>query len=580
MKRLLLLTALFCFVSVSYGFTVDKITYTTLDDNSVKVTGFSFSLVDVVIPSEVTYNNVTYQVKEMGYKGLYGYNSSASTKYSKMETLVISEGIELLNELSIASNRNLKQVSLPSTLIEIGKKAFNNGTNIQSVIFPNGSNLLAIGEEAFNECENLEIFEIPSSVLSIGKYAFFKNKKMESFVIPENVTVIEEYTFGECSSLNTVILHDNLTHINERAFTDCVQLYNIDNNLPESLEFIGSRAFYGVPGFKHLVLRGNLKSIKSLSFANCNNLEYVWIQEGITSIGQSAFSGCQNLKYIVLPSTLKTIEQSGFGGFDNKNHISRSFIILTDEPFQTMSFTTTDYLGNSYPNTKTWSFGLIATDDCFFVKESAVESYRTKWSYYVPNNNIDYQIPFNADLTYSTNYREFDMDFHVAAESGNKPFVATSYNDQSATFTSIDDFIVPAETGIVIRKLSDENTWYQIAEQQGSSSSMNNYLKGVTYSDIITPTTEDGNVNFVLNNGVFCRFNNAGMLGDHKAYLQLPSQTAGSVLSFCFSDNSDGIIEIKNDNDKIDTIYNLNGIRVKHPKKGCLYIKNGKKIIY
>ena len=168
------------------------------------------------------------------------------------------------------------------------------------------------------------------------------------------------------------------------------------------------------------------------------------------------------------------------------------------------------------------------------------------------------------------------MDFHVTASKGNMPFVATSYNDKSVTFTSIDDYIVPIETGIVIRKTSDEDTWFQIAEQQGNTLSMINYLKGFTYSDIITPTTEEGNVNFVLYNGIFCRFSNAGMLGDHKAYLELPSQTSESTLSFSFNDNSDGIIEIKDNIN--DDIYDLNGVRTEHPKRG-LYIKNGKKII-
>ena len=170
------------------------------------------------------------------------------------------------------------------------------------------------------------------------------------------------------------------------------------------------------------------------------------------------------------------------------------------------------------------------------------------------------------------------MDFHVAASKGNKPFVATSYNDKSVTFTSIDDYIVPTETGIVIRKTSDTDTWFQIAEEQGKTLSMNNYLKGVTYSDIISPTTDDGNVNFVLYNGVFCRFSNAGKLGDHKAYLQLPPQTAESSLSFIFSDILNGITEIKNDNAN-DYYFDLNGIRIEQPKKG-LYIKNGKKIIF
>ena len=577
MKRFLSIILFVCFFSASFGlnFRIDNISYTTLDETSVKVSGFAFSLIDVVIPPEVTYNNVTYQVKEIGDKGLYGYNSTATTKNSKMETLVISEGIEKIGVNGIASNKKLKTVSLPSTLMEIGNMAFNNDENIQSVQFPNGSNLQSIGEKAFNECKNMEFFEIPSTVSSIGSYAFYNNEKMESFTIPENVTIIEEHTFSQCSSLKTIVLHDKLTHINDAAFLSCKELSNIDNDLPASLEYLGGSAFNGVPGFKHLILSGNLKIIYSNTFANCENLEYVWLQEGITRIGQSAFSKCPNLKYVVLPSTLKTVEQSAFGGFTTTNHISRTFIFLADEPCETKFFYTPDYYGINRVDYNSWSFGSVAEGDRFYMKESVAEV-GLKWS--SAKDKTDYKIPFNADLTYSTNYREFDMDFHVAASKGNKPFVATNYSDNSVTFTSIDDYIVPAETGIVIRKTSDEDTWYQIAEQQGNTLSMNNYLKGITYSDILPPTTDNGEVNFVLYNGVFCKFSNAGMLGDHKAYLQLPTQTAESSLSFSFSDIPDGIKEIEHENGN-DIFYNLKGMQIKHPRKG-LYIKNGKKIIF
>ncbi|MBO4659104.1 MAG: leucine-rich repeat protein [Prevotella sp.] len=580
MKRLLTLTILLCFFSVSYGlkFTVDDITYTTLDNASVKVTGFKFSLINVVIPSQVLYNNVEYQVKEIGDKGLYGYNSTATTKYSKLETLVISEGIEKIGINGIASNNNLKSVSLPNSLTELGNSAFYSCDALTTVTFPNGSNLVIIGDEAFYECKKLESFVIPSTVTYLGKSAFRYDEKLSSITIPENILIIQQYCFSNCKSLNTVILHDNITRIEKNAFSSCTALENIDNDFPETLEYLGQYAFENVPGIKHLILNGNLGVIDYSTFAYCKNLEYVWLKEGINTIRKWAFGNCLNLKYIVLPSSIETVESGAFGESNEKlldyvDHNPRTFFFLSDEPFSIMYTSTTDG-GNAFP-----SLGKIVSEDKFYVKESAVEAYKTKWRFYQSaKEKVDYMIPFNADLTYSTNYREFDMDFHVAASKGNKPYVATNYSDKSVTFTSIDDYIVPTETGIVIRKTSDEDTWFQIAEQQGNTLAMNNYLKGVTYSDIISPTTDEGNVNYVLYNGVFCRFSNSGMLSDHKAYLQLPPQTAESSLSFSFSDISDGITEIKNDIIN-DNYYDLSGIRVEHPKKG-LYIKNGKKIIF
>lgn len=567
MKKNMLLMALLCYTTMSYAFTVDNITYTIFDGNKVRVTGLNSSLVDVVIPSEVTFNNQTYSVKEIGYKGL-------SSK-PKMETLVISEGIESIRESGVNANQKLKSVSLPSSLLEIGKYAFSSCGVLTDVVFPNGSNLQTIGEYAFNNCKKLKRFEIPSSVTSIKSYAFYHCEEMESITIPENLTVIEEYSFAQCTSLETLIMHDNITHINNSAFSGCRKLFNIDNHLPESLVLIGESAFSGVPGFKHLVLSGNLVSIKSSSFSYCDNLEYVWFQEGISSIGQAAFLSCSKLKYIVLPSTLKTVEQSAFGGFSNSNHIARTFIFLADEPCQTKFHWSQDYWGNNYPDQNTWSFGKVAEGDRFYVKESAIDKYN--WS--VASKNIFYQIPFNADLDYSTDYREFDMDFQRAAESGNKPFVATEYGTSHVVFTSIDSNIVPAETAIVIRKQNDENTWFQIAEQQGAQLDMSNYLKGLTYSDEISPVTNDGQVNYILYNGKFCRFNKTGFLGDHKAYLQLPESSAGTNCSMIFDDNqTDGITDISEEDQNGERYYNLKGVPVEKPEKG-IYITKGKKII-
>ena len=155
--------------------------------------------------------------------------------------------------------------------------------------------------------------------------------------------------------------------------------------------------------------------------------------------------------------------------------------------------------------------------------------------------------------------------------------MATDFSQGWASFTSIDDGIVPAKTPVLIRKKSDENTWYQIAEQQGAQLSMMNYLKGVFYADEISPVTDDGFTNYVLYNGEFCSFNNAGFLGDHKAYLQLPGAMAAKY-SISFDDGyTNGISEVTSYGQESE-IYSINGLRVINPTKG-IFIKNGKKFI-
>lgn len=577
MKRIYLLLYLTCYVLIAQGttFTISGITYETLTDTTVTVTGGAFSMTDLVIPATVSYKNVEYKVKEIGDKGLYGWKSGGSSgTYSKMASLVIPEGIERIGKQAIARNRSLKTVSLPSTLLSISDNAFNEDVALKNIDFPNGTIISSIGNGAFEECHTLTNFDIPSSVCSIGQNAFNGCKKLTYITIPQNVTNIQDNAFCNCTSLQSVVLHPNITRIEDYAFYGCQALEDINTEYFENLNYIGTRAFYGVSGIKHLVI-SNVDTIHIAAFAHCNNLEYLWVKEGVTVIENWAFGSCRNLIYIVLPSTLNKVGTGAFGEsevylLDYENHDPRTFFLVSDEPFAIEYSKDTDGY-NIYP-----SLGKIVDGDCFYVKESAVDAYKQKWGSYA-NKKVFYKIPFDSDLQYSTNYREFDADYSVTANSGNKPFVATGYRKDYVTFSSIDNNVVPAATGAVIRKTSDENTWYQIAESQGSTLDMTNYLRGVTYADTIPPTTNDGNVNMVLNYGIFFKFNNAGLIGAHKAYLQLPLSVS-SQAKMCLWDSATGIEDNKIEMKLDDAIYNLNGIKVKNPSNG-VYIINGKKLM-
>ena len=200
---------------------------------------------------------------------------------------------------------------------------------------------------------------------------------------------------------------------------------------------------------------------------------------------------------------------------------------------------------------------------------------------YIGDEIVKYQIPYSQTTRLSTYYREFDSDFHVAAEESNiKPFVATGYDSQKAYLTSIDNGIVPKKKGcgVVIRNNTGNSFWYQIAEVQGNPQPAVNYLKGFCWEQTLNPTEEDGSVNYVLYNNEFCTFDNSGMLGYHKAYLQLPASAGSKQITMSFADEPSGIGEVEAEEEQ-KVYYNLSGMRVEKPKKG-VYVQNGKKIIF
>lgn len=66
---------------------------------------------------------------------------------------------------------DIKEVTLPETIREIGNYAFQNATKLKKIIFPEG--LEVIGEGAFSACTSLTSLNIPVSVIDIKPLAFY-----------------------------------------------------------------------------------------------------------------------------------------------------------------------------------------------------------------------------------------------------------------------------------------------------------------------------------------------------------------------------------------------------------------------
>ena len=87
------------------------------------------SAADIVIPAKVAYKGQFYPVKKVR-------RVLRSAKKPKIESLVIEEGIEEIENLAFYYCKNLNRVTLPSSLRHIGSKAFYN-TNMECHLPPN-----------------------------------------------------------------------------------------------------------------------------------------------------------------------------------------------------------------------------------------------------------------------------------------------------------------------------------------------------------------------------------------------------------------------------------------------------------
>ncbi|MDE5738594.1 MAG: leucine-rich repeat protein [Oscillospiraceae bacterium] len=197
---------------------------------------------------------------------------------------VFNEGLEEIGQEAF-ENCGIEELTLPATLKEVKGWGFSNNTNLRSVNFL-GGNELVIGGQSFRECEALETVTMGDGVAKIDGYCFYK-----------------------CSNLKTVQLSSTLKTIDD-AFYYCTGLEQI--KIPDSVETIGNRAFEYCTSLKEIEI-GSVETIGEDAFRNCD-LTTVTLHEGLKTIGAYAFAENVNLTEITIPSTVEQIGRNIYYG--------------------------------------------------------------------------------------------------------------------------------------------------------------------------------------------------------------------------------------------------------------------------
>ena len=153
---------------------------------------------------------------------------------SSLKTVVLQEGVEIIESEAFSGCEKLEELSLPSTLTTIAEKGFE-GCAIKELILPAG---VSIGASAFAYCEYLgeiktfcaaeagrlgdKVFEGCSSLIKADLPAF---------------SSIGKRAFANCENLGEISLKEGLTSIGEEAFSGDDKLKFL--RLPRSAERFG-----------------------------------------------------------------------------------------------------------------------------------------------------------------------------------------------------------------------------------------------------------------------------------------------------------------------------------------------------
>ena len=241
-------------------------------------------------------------------EGTDSYSTEASE--SEFETEGTSDALTIKKYEGTSQVVDLTKLFSGSQVVAIGQDAFRNNTSVKEVILPD--TVTSIGICAFQDCKNLTTIKGTGNVTQIGNYAFIRCEQLASFD-STNATTIGQEVFRECKNLQKFVIAEGTTQIAAGAFYASGLL---EVTLPSTCKEIGVNAFRETL-LTEITIPDECLSIENGAFMDCNSLVSVLISEQskLESIG-SSFNKCTSLKSIVIPESCENIGDSCFSNDD------------------------------------------------------------------------------------------------------------------------------------------------------------------------------------------------------------------------------------------------------------------------
>ena len=139
------------------------------------------------------------------------------------------------------TDENIKTLGVLSYVIENGEVTITDcdTSATGTVEIPQeieGLPVTVIGKSAFYNCSNIESILLPSSITSLDEKAFYSCRKLKNINITDAITYMGNSVFELCSSLESITFPKNIKIIPKKCFFGCYQLKEII--LPVVYEFL------------------------------------------------------------------------------------------------------------------------------------------------------------------------------------------------------------------------------------------------------------------------------------------------------------------------------------------------------
>ena len=146
---------------------------------------------------------------------------------------------------------------------------------------------------------------------------------LTNIIVNANATRIGNYAFKTNPNLVRVCLNDGLKSIGTEGFNECEALETVENFFPDSLEALGSKAFYGCKALAGNMTANGLQSIEARAFRSCQSLRTIDCGNSSVTVFQDyIFFDCPKLGSAILPKTLRTMGIGVFEGCSSLTNVT------------------------------------------------------------------------------------------------------------------------------------------------------------------------------------------------------------------------------------------------------------------
>ncbi len=326
----------------------------------------------ITLPSNVTYNGVTYTVKKIGNYAFYQCgdltgslaipntvtsigNHAFDDCYGFSGTLTLSNSLTTIGDYAFNSccSYGLNQTSftgtltIPNSVVSIGDYAFYSSFRVNGSTLTIGNSVTTIGDLAFGCCSGFGgSLTIPNSVSSIGYSAFEACSGFTgTLTIGTGVTSLDWHAFSQCTGFTQVNYNaTNCADIssNDTPFIGCGGILTIDSNVARIPSYMFDETSFTQVNFNAtncadacspspfkdcggpLIIGNNVMRIPAYMFYECVYFTSLSIGNSVTTIGTSAFQYCSSGNNglsgnLVIPNSVTTI---GSNAFEDCSHYS------------------------------------------------------------------------------------------------------------------------------------------------------------------------------------------------------------------------------------------------------------------